>query len=455
MLPKKITWAGTYRELGLFKKPKTLIKNWERPKVERYILYARVRLPVKVVALSFGPQSMRNRLALAGSNLVGCWDPSVNTVDAGDALIPEGVCYVGAADDSFFAVGWAISDLQSFIICGGSRGRLIVLNAARLSYTRTLVGHEDDINDIKTHPQRLSLILTSSKDCTIKLWCVVSGLCILTLSDQYKKDIFWAICQPDYGCYWVVASGEQKHMEFWYMGVLAGMKPNLWKYDKDFESGYESRRNSINIGRGESVYTFSNPAYADSSQYFDRFHILSLERDVGMTLWVCLDNADAKHVLGFSDIPHYGRSKSVVSGGSDIISIGNKQGETYVLKFKNVLSPKYVDILSGKDSNSAVTQTACSYNGGLIASIYEDTDLVNIWVSKTEVRTEKKVYRIRPKVAACQRSKTKTKKKQKTPNRDIAVHRIDLANDDDNDDEVEGVKNVVQKLEGLEVTQNQ
>jgi polycomb protein EED len=44
--------------------------------------------------------------------------------------------------------------------------------------TRTIIGHGNSINDIHFHPVDLSLLLTASKDESVRLWNVTTGVCI-------------------------------------------------------------------------------------------------------------------------------------------------------------------------------------------------------------------------------------------------------------------------------------
>ena len=53
---------------------------------------------------------------------------------------------------------------------GGGTMRIQVVNVSSGKYERTLSGHMDDIYDLRFHPFIKCLLLSASKDCSIRLW---------------------------------------------------------------------------------------------------------------------------------------------------------------------------------------------------------------------------------------------------------------------------------------------
>ncbi|KAH0880095.1 LOW QUALITY PROTEIN: hypothetical protein HID58_067489, partial [Brassica napus] len=53
----------------------------------------------------------------------------------------------------------------------------------------TLVGHEDSVSEIKTHPMIPQLVLSASKDGSVRLWNVETGICILIFSGTGGHDL--------------------------------------------------------------------------------------------------------------------------------------------------------------------------------------------------------------------------------------------------------------------------
>ncbi|XP_056841610.1 polycomb group protein FERTILIZATION-INDEPENDENT ENDOSPERM-like [Raphanus sativus] len=73
-------------------------------------------------------------------------------------------------EESFNTVSWALGLLEGnpFVAAGGLKGII-----------RTLVGHENSVNEIKTHPMTSHLVLSASMDGFVRLWNVETGVCIL------------------------------------------------------------------------------------------------------------------------------------------------------------------------------------------------------------------------------------------------------------------------------------
>lgn len=56
------------------------------------------------------------------------------------------------------------------LIVGGARGIIRIINILNMNSTKTLKGHGSSINDLRTHPRDHNLIMSSSKDHSIRLW---------------------------------------------------------------------------------------------------------------------------------------------------------------------------------------------------------------------------------------------------------------------------------------------
>ncbi len=61
---------------------------------------------------------------------------------------------------------------ELLLAAGGRNARIQLLNVSKAQHHKTLTGHMDDIYDLKFHPQLRNLLLSASKDCSIRLWNV-------------------------------------------------------------------------------------------------------------------------------------------------------------------------------------------------------------------------------------------------------------------------------------------
>jgi polycomb protein EED len=75
--------------------------------------------------------------------------------------------------ETFFTVTWTFNadgKHEWWLVAAGKRGILRVLNVSQNKLEQTLIGHGESINDLKTHPRDPALILSSSKDESLRLW---------------------------------------------------------------------------------------------------------------------------------------------------------------------------------------------------------------------------------------------------------------------------------------------
>jgi WD40 repeat protein len=76
-----------------------------------------------------------------------------------------------------------MADMQSFdgpqLLCvAGTRGVIKVIDTVRQMLAMTLSGHGKDINDLKFSPTNEWLLLSASKDESIRLWNVKNAKCV-------------------------------------------------------------------------------------------------------------------------------------------------------------------------------------------------------------------------------------------------------------------------------------
>jgi polycomb protein EED len=77
---------------------------------------------------------------------------------------------------------------------GGLRGIVKVINCTRKIVSRTIIGHGNSINDIHFHPVDPSLLLTASKDESVRLWNVATGVCIAVFAGLFALFFVCVFC---------------------------------------------------------------------------------------------------------------------------------------------------------------------------------------------------------------------------------------------------------------------
>ena len=78
----------------------------------------------------------------------------------------------------FFLPHYATQNGPPLLCLGGTRGIIKVIDTCRRSLFMTLSGHGNDITDLKFSPANEWLLLSASKDETIRLWNLQRGVCV-------------------------------------------------------------------------------------------------------------------------------------------------------------------------------------------------------------------------------------------------------------------------------------
>lgn len=82
-------------------------------------------------------------------------------------------------EEIFYCCVWTYDDVsfESILIASGARGIIRITNTARITH-KQLKGHGLSVNDLKIHPLEPSLLLSVSKDHSLRLWNIKTHTCI-------------------------------------------------------------------------------------------------------------------------------------------------------------------------------------------------------------------------------------------------------------------------------------
>lgn len=61
---------------------------------------------------------------------------------------------------------------------GGKKGIIRTIVPFKYEYKNALIGHGSSINDLRFHPSKNYILLSASKDYTMRLWNVNTSVCI-------------------------------------------------------------------------------------------------------------------------------------------------------------------------------------------------------------------------------------------------------------------------------------
>ena len=101
------------------------------------------------------------------------------------------------------------------LVVAGVRGILKVINLLSFELEATLRGHGHDIDDLTVHPVDLNLVLSASKDESVRLWNIKNEVCIAIFGGEnaHRDDVLSIDVHPLGTCF--ASSGMDTSIKIW------------------------------------------------------------------------------------------------------------------------------------------------------------------------------------------------------------------------------------------------
>lgn len=129
-----------------------------------------------IFCAQFNPYVKYNMLASVGSNRITVY----KFTDQEESLAPV-LCFADPnKSEKFYCCAWAIDYEQQEIVllAAGDSGIIRIISPSCSQSIKYLSGHGGAINDLKVSPKNQELVLSASKDHSIRLWNIQSEACI-------------------------------------------------------------------------------------------------------------------------------------------------------------------------------------------------------------------------------------------------------------------------------------
>ncbi|KAJ8747511.1 hypothetical protein K2173_009248 [Erythroxylum novogranatense] len=276
-------------------------------------------------------------------------------------------------DESFYTVSWACNtDGTPFVVAGGINGIIRVVDASNEKIYKSFVGHGDSINEIRTQPLKPSLVVSASKDESVRLWNVQTGICILIFAGAggHRNEVLSVDFHPS-DIYRIASCGMDNTVKIWSM-------KEFWTYvEKSFTWTDLPSKFPTKYVQFPVFIASVHSNYVDCNRWLGDF-ILSKSVDNEIVLWEpkmkeqspgegTVDILQKYPVpecdiwfIKFSYDFHYNAA-----------AIGNREGKIYVWELQSS-PPVLIARLSHAQSKSPIRQTAMSFDGSTILSCCED-----------------------------------------------------------------------------------
>ncbi|KAK9689083.1 hypothetical protein RND81_09G034200 [Saponaria officinalis] len=348
-----------------------VVGSLNTPKKKDYKVTNRLtegKRPLYAVVFNFIDSRFYNVFATVGGNRVTIYRClEGGTIAVLQSFIDED------KDESFYTVSWACDvDRRPFLVAGGSNGIIRVIDAANEKIHKSYVGHGDSINEIKTQSLNPSLIVSASKDESVRLWNVHTGICILIFAGGggHRNEVLSVDFHPS-DEHRIASCGMDNTVKIWSM-------KEFWPYVeksftwKDLPSKFPTKYVQFPIFIA-SVHT----NYVDCTRWLGDF-VLSKSVDNEIVLWEPIMKEQSPgegsvDILQKYPVPdcdiwfikfscdfHYAAAAA-----------GNREGRIYVWELQSC-PPVLVAKLSHPQSKSPIRQTAMSVDGSTILACCDD-----------------------------------------------------------------------------------
>ncbi|KAH1144286.1 hypothetical protein GLYMA_12G214400v4, partial [Glycine max] len=122
-------------------------------------------------------------------------------------------------DESFYTVGWACNvNGTPLVVTGGLNGVIRVIDAGSEKIHSIFVGHGDSINEVKAQILNPSLVVSASKDESIRLWNAHTGIYILIFAGArgHRNEVLSVDFHPS-DMYCICSCGMDNTVKIWSM----------------------------------------------------------------------------------------------------------------------------------------------------------------------------------------------------------------------------------------------
>jgi len=288
-------------------------------------------------------------------------------------------------DEIFYCCAWSFdpdNGGNTLLAAAGSRGVIRIFDITTYSCTKHFVGHGNAINELKFHPKQNYILLSASKDHTLRLWNIKTDQCVAIFGgvEGHRDEVLSADFSRTGDQ--ILSSGMDHSIKIW--------KLNSEPLDKAIKDSFSFVPNESKLPFATECSHFPvfstrdiHKNYVDCSLFFGNYFILSKSLNNSITCWKPgqlnsnpLDDGETKttmiHQFDYTsgEIWYIRFSMDI---NQTILSLGNQKGKIFLwdLDVDNFAGRK-PKVLSHPRCINTIRQTSISKDCSTIIAVCDD-----------------------------------------------------------------------------------